>query len=117
VTIQSASIRVRIEAPNFPVQKFDWLDTVYGNVKEEIAKDTPEPLGEPVVLLSNVDANLYHNMLIGCSVTGTLHFCNQTLVDWFSKWQAFVQTARFGSKFVAFQISADQIVDLRSTLL
>ena len=55
-------------------------------------------------------------MLTGRSVTGILHFCNQTLVDWYSKRQACVQTASFGSEFVAARIATDQIIDFRNTL-
>jgi hypothetical protein len=54
--------------------------------------------------------------LTGRSVTGILHFCNQTLIDWYSKRQACVQTATFGSEFVAARIATDQIMDLRNTL-
>jgi hypothetical protein len=116
---KSAAIRVRTEEPDFsalPVQEYDWSETVYGNVQEEIARDSPEPLGSPVVLVSYEDAILQHDMLTGRSVTGVLHFCNQTFDDWYSKQQACVQTATFGSEFVAARISVDQIVDLCCTL-
>jgi hypothetical protein len=49
-------------------------------------------------------------------VTGILHFCSQTLIESFSKLQACVQIATFGSEFVAARIAVDQIVDLRNTL-
>ena len=107
---KSAAIRVRTDVPDFaalPNQEFSWCQTVYGNVKEEVPRDIPEPLGKPVTLVSYVDANLYHDMLTGRSVTGILHFCNQTLVDWYSKFQACVQTATFGSEFVAARIAVD----------
>jgi hypothetical protein len=55
-------------------------------------------------------------MLTGRSITGILHLCNQTLVDWYSKWQATVETATFGSKFTAARIAVDKIIDLRITL-
>jgi hypothetical protein len=116
---KTAAIRVRTEEPDFsklPVQKFDWADSVYGKVIEEVPKDIPVPHGKPVITVTYVDANLYHDMLTGRSVTGILHFCNQTLVDWYSKRQACVQTATFGSEFVAARIAVDQIVDLRNTL-
>jgi hypothetical protein len=45
-----------------------------------------------------VDANLYHDMLTGKAVTGILHFLNQTPFDWFTKKQATVETATFGSE-------------------
>jgi hypothetical protein len=55
-------------------------------------------------------------MLTGRSVTGILHLCNQTLVNWYSKRQATVETATFGSEFTAARRAVDQIIDLRTTL-
>jgi hypothetical protein len=54
-------------------------------------------------------------MLTGRSVTGILHLCNQTLIDWYSKRQGTVETATFGSEFTAARIAVDQIIDLRNT--
>jgi hypothetical protein len=62
----SAAIRVCIERQDFsshPVKAFDWSDTIYSIIKEDIAKDTPEPLGKPVVLVSYMDAKLYYDIL------------------------------------------------------
>jgi hypothetical protein len=114
-----AAIRVRILEPdlsNLPDQEFEWCHTVYGNVEELLPKDAPKPLGKAVTTVTYTDANLYHDMLTGRSVTGILHFCNQTLVDWYSKRQATVETATFGSEFTAARISVDQIIDMRTTL-
>jgi hypothetical protein len=97
-------IRVRTEEPDFsdmPGVEYDWAKTVYGDVKEEIPKDAPKPLGKRVVMTSYVDANLYHDMLTGRSVTAVLHFLNQTPVEWFTKKQPTVETATYGSEFVA----------------
>ena len=116
---KSAAIRVRVDEPDFSalaVQEFDWAETVYGKVQEEVPKDIPPPHGKPVVTVTYVDANLYHDIVTGRSVTGILHFCNQTLIEWFSKRQACVQTATFGSEFVAARIAVDQIMDMRNTL-
>ena len=38
-------------------QEHDWSRTVYGNVKEEIPKDIPKPLGSRVVTTTFLDAN------------------------------------------------------------
>jgi hypothetical protein len=38
------------------------------------------------------------------------------LIDWYSKRQATVETATFGSEFTAARIAVDQIIDLRTTL-
>jgi hypothetical protein len=115
----SASKRVRLLEPDLgelPTQNFDWGHTVYGNVKELIPKDSPKPLGKPVTTITYTDANLYHDMLTGRSVTGILQLCNQTLVDWYSKWQDTIVTAPFGSEFTAARIAVDRIIDLRITL-
>jgi hypothetical protein len=63
-----------------------------------------------------VDANLYHDIITGSSVTGILHLCNQTLIESFSKCQTCVQTVTFGTEFVAARIAVDQIVDLQNTI-
>jgi hypothetical protein len=74
---------------------------VNGHVEELTPRDAPKPLGKAVTTIMYTDANLYHDMLKGRSVTGILHLCNQTLIDWYSKRQATVETAKFGSEFTA----------------
>ena len=83
-----AAILVRTAKPDFtalPAQDFDWCDTIYGKVEEHMPKDCPKPLGKPVVTVIYKDANLYHDLLTAQSVTWILHFCNQTLIDWYLK--------------------------------
>ena len=63
-----------------------------------------------------VDANLFHDAHTGRSVTGILHMLNATPIDWYSKKQATVETATYGSVFVAAQVCVEQIIDLRNTL-
>jgi hypothetical protein len=55
-------------------------------------------------------------MVTGRSVTAILHFLNQTPMDWYSKKQATVETATFGSEFIAARTTIDQIIDLQTTL-
>jgi hypothetical protein len=43
----------------------------------------------------------YHNVVTGQSVTGSLQFMNKMPIDWYSKKQATVETATYGSKFIA----------------
>jgi hypothetical protein len=85
-------------------------------VKEIIPMDILEPKGKYVTLSHYFDANLYHDMVTGRSVTAILHFLNQTPMDWYSKKQATVETATFGSEFIAARTTIDQIVNLRMTL-
>ena len=74
---------------------------MYGDTKEAIPHDAPIPLGNPVIMTHCVDANLYHNILTGRSVTGVLHFLNKVTIDWVSKKQATSERAIYGSEFVA----------------
>jgi hypothetical protein len=76
----------------------------------------PKVLGKTVTIVTYTNANLYHDILTGRSVTGILHSCNQTLVDWYSRRQATVETATFRSEFNAARIAVDHIIDLRATL-
>jgi hypothetical protein len=115
----SAAIRVRLLDPDLgelPEQNFDWCHSVYGYVQELLPKDAPKPLGKAVTTITYTDANLYHDILTGRSVTGVLHLCNETLIDLYTKRQATMETATFGSKFPAARIAMDQIIDLRTTL-
>ena len=89
--MRHATIRIRTKEPNYsdiPDQQFDWTHTVYGNVEELLPTDAPESLGKPVTLTTYVDANLYHDMVTGRSVTGIIHLANQTPFDWYSKKQS-----------------------------
>jgi hypothetical protein len=54
-------------------------------------------LGKRVVFTTYVDANLFHDLISGKSVTGTLHWANQTVIDFSTKLQSTVETATFGS--------------------
>ena len=77
-------------------QDFVWTYSVYGDVYEVLPDDMPEPLGEAVVTTTTMDANLLHCLATGKSLTGCLHFVNETPVDWYSNEQATVETATYG---------------------
>ena len=117
--MQHAAIRVQTDKPDFAALldiTYNWAQLVYGNVKEVIPEDCPEPLGKHVTLSHYVDANLYHDMLLGHSVTGILHFVNKCPIDWYSKKQGTVEMATFGSEANAARTAMEQIIDLRGTL-
>mmetsp|Transcript_35402 Transcript_35402/g.85673 ORF Transcript_35402/g.85673 Transcript_35402/m.85673 type:complete len:213 (-) Transcript_35402:8-646(-) len=56
-----------------------------------------------------------HCLLTGRSVTGILHFVNQTPMDWYCKKQATVETATFGSEYISGRTCVEQAIDLRNT--
>jgi hypothetical protein len=117
--MRNGYIRIRTDEPDFsdlPFKDYEWSRTVYGDVREETPSDCPRPLGKPVVMWTCKDANLYHDLMTGRAVTGIIHFLNQTPVDWYSKKQATVETATYGSEFSAARTAIQQIAGLRLTL-
>ena len=117
--MSTVTIQVRTEEPEssaIPDPEYDWASSVYGDGTELLPANAPEPLGEFVTLSHFVDANLFHDMLTGRSVTAILHLINKTPIDWYSKKQATVETATYGSEFVAARTCTEQIIDLWTTL-
>ena len=107
------SLRFRLHEPdysNLPHREYDWQRTVYASAKEEIPHDIPEPKGKHVTTTTYVDANLHHHQVTGRAVTACLHLVNATPSHWHTKRQATVETATFGSEFVAARIATDQIL-------
>ena len=94
----------------------DWSYTVNGIVQEIIPNNCPKPLGKSVTTTTTLDANLLHCPATGASLTVCLHFCCQPPTDWYSKKQATVETATYGSEFVAAKTATQQIMNLRYTL-
>ena len=112
-------LRIRTDEPDYsdlPDKHYTWERSVYGDVHEQIPRDAPKALGKPVVLTTYVDANLNHDLVTGRSVSGVLHFVNQTPVYWFSKKQPTVETATYGSEFIAAKLAVEQIMAMRLTL-
>jgi hypothetical protein len=117
--MRHGTIRVRTAEPDFlsyGMPHYDWMSTVYGDCHKDIPNDAPPPLGKYVLTSHYVDANLMHNMVSGKSVTGCIHFFNQTPIDSYSKKQSTVETATYGSEFVAARMCTEQIIELRILL-
>ena len=97
------AIRYRRKEPDYshlPEQEYEWIRTVYGNVKEEIPKDIPKPLGKRVITTSFLDANLLYDIVTGKAVTAVLNFVNTTPTDWFSKRQALWRLQHMGQSLL-----------------
>ena len=54
-------------------------------------------------------ANLNHYLATGKSLSGYLHFVNRAPMDWYSKKQAKIETATYGSLFVVTKNNHNQI--------
>jgi hypothetical protein len=113
------AIRFRTNIPTHEgydeVIQHNW-ESVYDNANEEMPPDMPIPKGKYVRTTSYVDANLMHCLVTGRSMTGIIHLINQTPIQWFSKRQNNVETATYGSEFMAARQAAEQIMDIRYTL-
>ena len=99
-----AVIRICTEEADFSNlldMRYDWSRSVYGELTEILPTDAPPALGNHVTLTHYVDANLMHDVITGRSMTGILHLANKTPIDWYSKKQSTVETASYGSEFVA----------------
>ena len=115
-----AAIRFRTGIPNHervkkPVEH-DWTQSVYGKITEDLPSDMPIPKGKAVRITTYEDANLMHCLLTGRSCTGNIHLLNQTPVYWFLTKQKSVETATYGSEFLAAKIATEQIMDLKYTI-
>ena len=58
-------------------------------------------MGKTVTTTTTVDANLNHCLATGRYLTGYSHFLNHTPIDSYSKKQATVEAATYGSELVA----------------
>ena len=117
--LPDGAIRFRTGEPDFSSlkdQEYDWTRSVYSGACEQIPHDIPKPLGKHVQTTHYVDANLHHDLATGKAVTAVLHFLNQTPIDAYTKRQCTVETATYGSEFVAARTAVDQIIDIRTTL-
>ena len=117
--LPNGAIRFRTGEPDFSSlkdQEYDWTRSVYSGSCEQIPHDIPKPLGKYVQTTHYVDANLQHDLATGKAVTAALHFLNQTPIDAYTKRQSTVETATYGSEFVAARTAVDQIIDIHTTL-
>ena len=83
-----ASIRIKTEEPDFsalPKDPRTWDQCIYGTVGEAIPNDIPKLLGKFVAIVYCEDANLFHAIMAGRSVTGILYIINKTPFGWYPK--------------------------------
>lgn len=115
---QDSTIRFRIGEPDYsdlPELSHGWEKRYHG-VEEDIPDDAPPPLGRYVMITAHVDANLCHDLITGRSVSGILYWYNQTPIEWFSKKQGAVETATYGSEFMAARTTVETVKALRDEL-
>ena len=82
--------------PNYPTVKEDsfksqYWSQQYGDIKEAIPINTPQPIGKEVVLRMMVDSDHVGDETDRHSRTRYMIFVNMALIDWLSKKQATVE--------------------------
>ena len=106
--------RPKIDRENFD-DGADWKD-FYGDIKEAVPPDAPEPRGRSVVTRAMVDSDHAADKETRRSRTGYLIFINLALIMWLSKKQATVESSVFGSEFVAMKHVVEDLRGLRYKL-
>ena len=106
--------------PEIDINKFpreDWSATPYGEFKEEIPSNAPEPRGIVFTMRAFVDSNHAGDMITRRSRTGFLIFLNNAPIYWFSKKQGSCETSSFGSEFIAMKSCCEYVHVLRYKIL
>ena len=78
----------------------DWTD-IYGEVKEAIPDNAPEPRGKPIILRAFVDSGHANDKVRQSSQTEFCFFINISCIIWHTKRQATLESTVFGAEFVA----------------
>jgi hypothetical protein len=93
--------------PEIDLRKFndgvDWKN-IYGDIKEAIPPDAPEPRGKTLITRLFVDSDHAGDVLIRRSRTEFIIYINNAPVIWYSKRQGTVETSVFGAEFVAMKV-------------
>ena len=94
----------------------DWTATAYGECKEELPSNAPEPRGLGFTMRAFVDSDHAGDCITRRSRTGYLIFLNSAPIYWFSKKQTSIETSSFGAEFIAMKLCCEYIRGLRYKL-
>jgi hypothetical protein len=104
--------------PNIDLSRFKEVDwrPMYGDIKEALPHNAPEPRGKEVDIRVFVDADHAGDKITRRSRTGFIIFINNAPVIWYSKRQNTVESSVFGSEFVAMKTAVEVLRGLRYKL-
>ena len=102
-----------IDMSNF--KECDWKN-FYGNVKEPVPLNAPEPRGKEVDLRLYVDSDHAGEKRTRRSRTGYFVFLNMAPINWISKKQPTIETSVFGAEFVAMKNGMECLRGIRYKL-
>ena len=90
----------------------DWKG-FYGEVKEPLPPNMPEPRGKELVVRLFVDSDHAGDRMNRRSRTGFIIYLNMAPIIWYSKRQGTVESAVFGAEFVAMKVGIETVRGLR----
>ena len=94
----------------------DWRK-FYGDVKEPVPPNMPDPRGKEIEIRLYVDSDHAGDQLVRRSRTGFYVFLNSALpLIWFSKQQPTAETSVFGAEFVTMKNGMETVRGLRFKL-
>ena len=96
-------------------KKQDWMQ-FYGNVKEAIPMNAPEPRGKDADLRLMVDSDHAGDKVRSQSRTGYYILLNSALIAWISQCQLMIETSVFGAEFVAMKHGVETLCGIRYKL-
>lgn len=102
-----------IDEDKFP--RREW-HKFYGDAKEEVPPDAPEPLGKEFLMRAYVDSDHAGEKMTRRSRTGFLVYLNMAPIYWLSKKQTAVETSSFGSEFIAMKQCCEYLRGVRYKL-
>ena len=115
----NARLMMDPEYPNMNIDNFntgaDWKD-FYGDIKEAIPADAPEPLGNGVDVRMFTDSDHAGDKVNRRSRTGWMIYINMALIMWCSQKQPTVESSVFGAEFVAMKSGIEAARGLRYKL-
>ena len=108
-----SAVHIHTDIPDYSKmvhESHKWLHSICGDIEEDLPLDMPIPLGKIIQTSSFSDANLYHDLVTGHTMTRIFHLVNQTRIEWYCKKQATVAAATYSSDFIATLSMTDQII-------
>ena len=96
----------------------DWASSEFGHVegKEDLPPNMPEPRGLGFTIVAKVDADHASDTVTRRSRTGILVYLNCSLIHWWSKKQASIESSSFGAEFIAMKQCCEYLRGLRYKL-
>ena len=99
-------------------ERRDWASSEFGHVegKEELPPNMLEPRGMGFMIVAKVDTDHASDTVTRRSRTGILVYLNCSLIHWWSKKQASIESSSFGAEFIAMKQCCEYLRGLRYKL-